>query len=134
MYQTKKLLSGLVMDYKKINVRDNNYMLFWKETSSEKKCIVCGECRFVEVENDDGLTVTTEVARKKLHYMSLISRLKRLFISKITARHMWWHKEGIHENPDVMAHPADTNAWKALDSFDSSFALSIFYMCGFWCW
>jgi hypothetical protein len=35
---------------------------------------------------------------------------------------MWWHKEGIRENPDVMAHPADTNAWKALDSFDSSFA------------
>jgi predicted nucleic acid-binding Zn ribbon protein len=39
-------------------------MLFWKETASEKKCIVCGEYTFVEVENDDGLTVTTEVACK----------------------------------------------------------------------
>jgi hypothetical protein len=35
---------------------------------------------------------------------------------------MRWHKEGVHENIDVMAHPADTDAWKALDSFDSSFA------------
>jgi hypothetical protein len=45
------------MDYEKIDVYDNNYMLFWKETSSEKKCTIYGERRFVEVENDDSLTV-----------------------------------------------------------------------------
>jgi hypothetical protein len=28
MYQSKKLLSGLDMDYEKIDVCDNNYMLF----------------------------------------------------------------------------------------------------------
>jgi hypothetical protein len=37
-------------------------MLLCKETASEKKCTICGERRFVEVENDDGFTVTTEVA------------------------------------------------------------------------
>jgi hypothetical protein len=83
-------------------------MLFWKETASEKKCTVCGERRFIEVENDDGLAVTTKIARKQLRYMPLIPQLKRLFISKNTARHMRWHKEGVHENLDVMAHPADT--------------------------
>jgi hypothetical protein len=36
MYQSKKLLLGLGMDYKKIDVCDNNCMLFWKETTSEK--------------------------------------------------------------------------------------------------
>jgi hypothetical protein len=97
-------------------------MLFWKETASEKKYTVCGERRFVEVENDDGLTVTTKIARKHLRYMPLIPQLKRLFISKNTARHMRWHKEGVRENPNVMVHPADTDAWKALDAFDSSFA------------
>jgi predicted cobalt transporter CbtA len=66
--------------------------------------------------------VTTEVARKQLRYMPLIPQLKCLFISKNTARHMRWHKEGVHENPDVKAHPTDTDAWKALDAFDSSFA------------
>jgi hypothetical protein len=49
-------------------------------------------------------------------------RLKHLFISKNTTRHMGWHKEGVCENPDVMAHLDDTDAWKALDAFDSSFA------------
>jgi hypothetical protein len=60
------------MDNEKIDVYDNNCKLFWKETSSEKKCTVCGERRFVEVENDYGLTITTEVARKQLCYMPLI--------------------------------------------------------------
>jgi hypothetical protein len=56
MYQSKKLLSSLGMDYEKIDVCDNNCMFFWKETASEKKCTVCGERRSVEVENNDGLT------------------------------------------------------------------------------
>jgi hypothetical protein len=85
MYQFKKSLSGLGMDYEKIDVCDNNCMLFWKETASEKKCTVCGERRFLEVENDDGLTVTTKIARKQLRYMPLIPLLKRLFISKNTS-------------------------------------------------
>jgi hypothetical protein len=38
---------------------------------------------------------------------------------------MRWHKEGVCENPDVMAHPADTDAWKALDDFDPSFATEV---------
>jgi hypothetical protein len=117
------------MDYEKIDVCDNNCMLFWKETTSEKKCTICGERRFVEVENDDGLTLTTEIAHKQLRYMPIIPRLKHLFISKNTARHMRWHKEGVHENPDVMAHPADTDAWKALDAFDSSFAEEVRNVC-----
>jgi hypothetical protein len=121
MYQSKKLLSCLGMDYEKIDVCDNNCMLFWKETASEKKCTVCGEPRFVEVDNDDGLTVMTEVARNQLHYMPLIPRLKCLFIFKNTARHMRWHKEGVRENPNVMAHLDDIDAWKALNAFDSSF-------------
>jgi predicted cobalt transporter CbtA len=92
------------------------------ETASEKKCTICGERRFVEAENDDGLTVTTEIARKQLRCMPLIPRLKCLFISKDTTRHMKWHKEGVSEKPEVTAHPADTDSWKALDAFDSSFA------------
>jgi hypothetical protein len=63
MYQSKKLLSGLSV-CRKIDVCDNNCMLFWKETVNEKKCIICGEPRFIEVENDDGATITNEVARK----------------------------------------------------------------------
>jgi hypothetical protein len=49
-------------------------------------------------------------------------RLKRLFISKRTTRHMLWHKEDMRENDGVMGHPSDGKAWKVLDKFDADFA------------
>jgi hypothetical protein len=36
MYQSKKLLSGVGMDYEKIVVYQDNCMLFWKEHINEK--------------------------------------------------------------------------------------------------
>ena len=90
MYQSRKLLSGLGMDYEKIDVYQDNCMLFWKEHKNEKKCIKCAKSRYVEVVNEDGETITTEVAYKQLRYMT--PRLKRLFLSKNTAQHMRWHK------------------------------------------
>jgi hypothetical protein len=37
---------------------------------------------------------------------------------------MRWHKEGIRhsEDPDIMSHHADAEAWHALDHFDLEFA------------
>jgi hypothetical protein len=36
---------------------------------------------------------------------------------------MRWHKEGKRdsEDPDIMSHPADGEAWEALDRFDPEF-------------
>jgi hypothetical protein len=53
MYQSKILLSGLGMDYERINVCQDNRMLFWKEHINEKKCLKCGKSQFVEVINVD---------------------------------------------------------------------------------
>jgi hypothetical protein len=76
MYQSKKLLSGLRMDYEKINVCQDKCMLFWKEHINEKKCLKCGNSRFIEVLNDDGEDVMTEIAYKQLCYLPLTPRLK----------------------------------------------------------
>jgi hypothetical protein len=35
---------------------------------------------------------------------------------------MQWHKDGERENKEVMVHPSDSDAWKALDNFDPEFA------------
>jgi hypothetical protein len=70
----------------------------------------------------DGEKVTIEVAQKQLHYFPITPLLKWLFISKRTARHMRWHKEGIHENDRVTGHPSDDEGWKVLDEFDADFA------------
>lgn len=42
---------------------------------------------------------------------------------------MRWHKEGICENLGVIAHPTDTDAWKALDAFVSNFAAEVQNVC-----
>jgi hypothetical protein len=109
------------MEYEKIDVCKDNYMIFYKEYKNEKKCLKCGKPRFIEVVNEDGEVVTTKTAHKQLRYMPLTPRMKQLFISKKTARHMRWHKEGVHENDQVMVYPSDSEAWKALDDFDPDF-------------
>jgi hypothetical protein len=34
---------------------------------------------------------------------------------------MRWHKDGVCENDQVMVHPSDSDAWKALDDIDADF-------------
>jgi hypothetical protein len=129
MYQSKKLLSTLSMEYEKIDVCKNNCMLFYKEHKNETKFLKCGKPRFFEVVNEDGEKVMTKIAHKQLCYMPLTPRMKRLFISKKTTRHMRWHKEGVRENDQVMVHPSDSEAWKALDDFNSDFTKDAWNVC-----
>jgi hypothetical protein len=119
------MLSTLSMEYEKIDACKDNFMLFYKEHKNETKCLKCGKLRFIEFVNKDGEKVTMNVAHKQLCYMPLKSRMKWLFLSNKTARHMRWHKEGIHENDQVMVHPSDSEAWKALDDFDVDFARDV---------
>jgi hypothetical protein len=47
-----------------------------------------------------------------------------LYLFEETAKQMRWHKEGKRDtqDPDIMSHPIDTEAWEALDCFDLEFA------------
>ena len=125
MYHSKTIIKGLGMDYEKIDACKNNCMLFMKEHAEEKKCLKCGQSRFVEVVNDEGEKVMTDVAHKQLRYLPLTPRVKRMFLSKKTAMHMRWHKEGVRDNDDLIVHPSDGDAWKALDTFDPDFAAEL---------
>jgi hypothetical protein len=104
------------MKYEKIDACKDNYMLFYKEHKDETKC---GKSWFVEVINEDSEKVEMKIAHKQLRYMPLTPRMKWLFLSKKTARRMRWHKECVRENDQVMVHPSDSEAWKALDDFDA---------------
>jgi hypothetical protein len=102
MYMSKKMLSALGMEYKKIDACEDNCMLFYKEHKDEMKCLKCGKSRFIEVINEDSEKVMMKVAHKQHCYMPLTPRMKLLFLSKETARHMGWHKEGVCKNDQVM--------------------------------
>jgi hypothetical protein len=116
------LLSSLGIDYEKIDACKDNCILFYEEHKDETECLKYGKSRFIEVVNKDSEKVTMKVAHKQLRYMPLTPQMKQLFVSKKTARHMRWHKEGVCENDQVMVHLSDSEAWKALDDFDADFA------------
>jgi hypothetical protein len=122
--QLKKIVAGLGMNYKKIDVCEKNCMLFWKEHKDDIECMHCSMSKYVKMVNKDVADVTTKVTVKQLRYMSVTPRLKRLYLSKETAKQMRWHEEGKRdsEDPDIMSHPADSEACEALDRFDSEFA------------
>ncbi|WVZ90125.1 LOW QUALITY PROTEIN: hypothetical protein U9M48_036455 [Paspalum notatum var. saurae] len=115
LYFAKKILASLGMKYEKIDVCPNNCIMFWEEDGTDK---------YVQVTNDEGGSVTTKVAAKQLRYMQPDSRFLWMYLCKETAMHMRWPKEGKRPNKDedIMEHPVDNDAWKALTNFDPEFA------------
>jgi hypothetical protein len=127
LYQSKKIVAGLGMNYERIDACEKNCMLLWKEHKDDTEYMHCGRSRYVKVINKDGVSVTTKVAVKQLHYIPITQRLKQLFLSEEIAKQMRWHKEVKHdsEDSDIISHPADGEAWQALDRFDPEFARDI---------
>jgi hypothetical protein len=109
LYQS---MSGLSMNYEKIDMCENNCMLFWKEHKDDAECMHYGRSSYVKVRNEDGVSVTTKVATKQLGYIPITPRLKQLFLSEEIVKQMRWHHEGKRESedPDIMSHPADSEA------------------------
>jgi hypothetical protein len=64
LYQSKKNVSGLGMNYEKIDVCEKNCILFWKEHNDDTKCMHCGQSRYVKVVNKDGASITIKLAVK----------------------------------------------------------------------
>jgi hypothetical protein len=112
LFQSKKIVSSLRMNYEKIDASGKKYMLFWKEHKDDTKCHHCGRSRYVKVINEDGASVTIKVVVKQRHYIPITSRLKRLFLCEETAQQIRWHKEGIcdSEDADIMSHHTDAEA------------------------
>jgi hypothetical protein len=76
------------MNYKKIDVCKKNYILFWKEHKNDTECIHYGRSRYVNVVNEDEVSVTTKVEVKQLYYMPITPRVKQLYLSEETTKQM----------------------------------------------
>jgi hypothetical protein len=112
LYQPKKIIADLGMNYEKIDVCKRNCMLFWKEQKDDTKYMHYSRSRYVKVVNEDGASVTTKVVVKQLCYMPVTPRLKWLYLSEEIAKQLRRHKEGKcdSEDPDIMSHPANIEA------------------------
>lgn len=115
MYETKKIMKALSMDYEKIHVCPKNCLLFRNEYANDKYCRECGSSRYIEVDSDDGQKIQLAIPVKVLRCLRFIERLQCLFITEESAKMMKWHKDGKRYHPDKIVHPSEGEAWKAFD-------------------
>jgi len=120
MYETKKILRDLSMDYQKIDCCPKGCLLFWKQFANDKYCILCKASRYHVVKGPDGTKTQSNVAIKILRYLPFIQRIKRLYMNKESATQMQWHKTGKRykdeHDRELMGHPSDGTAWKNFDA------------------
>ncbi|KAI3793976.1 hypothetical protein L1987_36600 [Smallanthus sonchifolius] len=108
-YEAKKKLRKIGLGYQSIHAYINDCALFWKENESMQNCLVCDESRWV-----DKNTKGKKVPHKVLRYFPLISRLRRRYSSRLTAKEMIWHNTG-RSTDGMMRHPVDGKAWQDFD-------------------
>jgi hypothetical protein len=71
LYQSKKIVLGLGMNYEKIDACENNCMLFWRDHENDTHCMHYEMSRYVVLVDEDGNEVTTKVMVKQLWHMPI---------------------------------------------------------------
>ncbi|XP_052291944.1 uncharacterized protein LOC127900769 [Citrus sinensis] len=90
MYEAKKTMSALGLEYVKIHACPNDCILYRKEYEGLLECPTCGLCRW---KKKDGIVdqYRKGVPAKTLWYFPPIPRFKRMFQSSETTRDLTWH-------------------------------------------
>ncbi|XP_058763039.1 uncharacterized protein LOC131636447 [Vicia villosa] len=125
-YKTTTMISGLGLDYKKIDSCPNDCMLFWKEHEKDNSCTICEASRWKQNAATEGCESEQpkndcRVPEKVLRHFPLIPRLQRLFMCSKTAESMRWHEEE-RSKDGKLRHPADGKAWKDFDELHLDFS------------
>ena len=112
MYEAKKTLNALGMEYEKIHACPNDCILFRNELKDASSCPTCGASRWKV--NRRGSKKSKGVPAKVMWYFPPIPRFKRMFQSSKIAKDLIWHAEG-GEFDGKMCHPSDSPSWKVID-------------------
>ena len=107
LYEAKKLLKGVGLQYEKIHACPNDCVLFRKEHKDASECPTCRTSRWKEN--------TKKVPSKVLWYFPPIPRFRRMFSSSDIAHDLTWHAEG-QVNNGTLTHPRDSPSWKVVDN------------------
>ncbi|WZZ87793.1 hypothetical protein YC2023_116372 [Brassica napus] len=97
-----------------IDVCIDNCMLYWKRDVDRTSCRFCHKPRFQKTSRK------TKIPYKRMWYLPITDRLKRLYQFKHTAEAMRWHGE--HNSNREIAHPSDAKAWQHFQSVYPNFA------------
>ncbi|RVW28039.1 hypothetical protein CK203_117608, partial [Vitis vinifera] len=119
MYEAKKTLNALGMEYKKIHACPNDCILYRNELNEASSCPTCGTSRWKV--NKAGARNTKRIPAKVLWYFPHIPRFKRMFQSPKIAKDLKWHAQG-RENNGKLRHPVDFPTWQLVNQMWPEFA------------
>ncbi|XP_047342834.1 uncharacterized protein LOC124946317 [Impatiens glandulifera] len=116
-YECKKFITNIGLTYEKIDVCNNNCMLYRKQDNDLQRCKVCGTSRW-KIDKSSGVVRKKQnekhIPAKVLRYFPLTSRLQMLYMSSKTVPLMRWHKDS-RVDDEFLRHPADSITWKSFD-------------------
>ncbi|GJR79026.1 CACTA transposable element [Tanacetum coccineum] len=122
-YEAKKTMKKVRLGYESIHACINDYFLFWgkdKKGNDNTKKEICPTCKASRWKNKD--TTGKKVPNKVLRYFPVTPRLKRMYGSLHTTKHITWHATGKCNEDGKMGHPVNGKAWKEFDKNNADFA------------
>ncbi|KAI9120462.1 hypothetical protein K1719_007495 [Acacia pycnantha] len=121
MYEAKKILSTMGMEYKKIHSCPNDSHIVRKRVRRPRNCPKCKTSRYkVKKVSVSERETTKRQPLKALWYLPIIPRFKRLFTSEATAKKLRWHS--MREYPmENIFDPTDSPQWKKIDEMFPQF-------------
>ena len=112
------MLGALRMEYEKIHACPNDCCLYRKEYANAIVCPECGESRW---KYGKDANKKKKIPAKIMWYFPPIPRFQRMFRSVECAKNLTWHATE-REIDDKLRHPADTPAWKLVDTMWPNFS------------
>ena len=120
MYEAKKTLNALGMEYEKIHACPNDCILYKNELHDAFSCPTCGMSRW-KANKARVMRNTKRVPAKVLWYFLPIPRFKRMFQYPKTAKDLKWHAQG-RENNGKLRHLVHTLIWQLVNQLWPEFA------------
>nr|BAV56711.1 transposase [Ipomoea nil] len=118
LYEAKRSLVALGMDYEKIHACPNDCILYRKENANCTNCPTCGTSRWKIGKNSK---ISIGVPAKVLWYFPPIPRFQRMFRSKDISKELTWHSDN-KVCDGYLRHPADAPCWRTVDEMWPDFA------------
>jgi len=116
-YEVQKLIAGLGLRYQVIDVCSDNCLIYWREDEGRTSC------RFYRKPRYHDTSGRVPIPYKRMWYLPLAERLKRLFQLERTTGSMRWPAE--HTSDSVIARPSNAEAWKHFQSVYPSFVYEL---------
>ena len=105
IYEAKKTLNALGMEYEKLHACPNDCIMYRNEYKDMSSCPTCGMSRWKVAKNSN--KIESGVPAKVLWYFPFIPRFKRMFSIHETAKKLIWHAEQ-RKVDGYLCHPADS--------------------------